>query len=377
MILTRKGLQMKLYKVIWFIGTIFLIAGCSVDKDYNVISRHDFLLTIPIPRTIDPLKNYWGDLPGFYNRQAQASLDLVTEALNKYPPQIPEPLERRLALLMIDGIMHEEHAAQHPSVQEFYHACMSRALTEMENNKVKEGAMVWKLYDHGFVVRTASVTLGFDLIRGNSAGAEGFAVNDDLMERIVDQCDIMFISHRHGDHADQWVAQAFLNQAKPVVAPFDIWINSDIHANMTHLKREAHTIQTLPLQDDQQKLRVVIYPGHQDDFNNNVSLIFTPEGMSFCHTGDQSNRSDFFWIDEVAQHHKVDVLMPNCWTTDISRMVRGFKPKLVITGHENEMGHSIDHREPYWLTYDRIQNVNCPLVLMTWGESFHYISPKK
>ncbi|MFC1739064.1 MBL fold metallo-hydrolase [Planctomycetota bacterium] len=363
---------MKLYKVIWYVGVVFIIAGCSVDKDFDVTSRHDFRLTAPPPRTIDPLKNYWEDLPGFYNRQAQASLDLVSEALEKYLPQIPEPLERRLALLMIDGIMHEENAAQHPSVQEFYHDCLSKALAEMENTKVKEGALIWKLYDHGFVVRTATVTLGFDLIRGNSARADGFAVNDDLMKLIVDQCDIMFISHRHGDHADQWVAQAFLDQAKPVVAPDDVWENSDIHENITHLKREAHTFQGLSLRDDQHELRVVIYPGHQGEMNNNVSLILTPEGMSFCHTGDQSNSSDFSWIDEVAQHHKIDVLMPNCWTTDISRMVRGFEPELVITGHENEMGHTIDHREPYWLTYDRTQNVNCPLVLMTWGESFHY-----
>ena len=77
----RKGLQMKLYKVIWYVGVVSLIAGCFVDKDFDVTSRHDFRLTAPTPRTIEPLKNYWGDLPGFYNRQAQASLDLVSEAL--------------------------------------------------------------------------------------------------------------------------------------------------------------------------------------------------------------------------------------------------------------------------------------------------------
>ncbi|MCP4711748.1 MAG: hypothetical protein GY869_24275, partial [Planctomycetes bacterium] len=164
-----------------------------------------------IPRTIDPLRHYWGDLPEFYNRQAEASLDLTSEVLEKYPPQIPEPTERRLALLAIDGVMHEENAAQHLSVKDFYHNCMSKALAKMENTQVKEGALIWKLYDHGFVVRTPAVTLGFDLIRGHSAQADGFAVNDDLMKGIVDQCDIMFISHRHGDHADQWVAQAFLD----------------------------------------------------------------------------------------------------------------------------------------------------------------------
>jgi hypothetical protein len=53
-------------------------------------------------------------------------------------------------------------------------------------------------------------------------------------------------------------------------------------------------------------------------------------------------------------------------------MIRGFSPKLVITGHENELGHSVDHREPFWLTYDRLHESPAPFLMMTWGESFHY-----
>lgn len=32
------------------------------------------------------------------------------------------------------------------------------------------------------------------------------------------------------------------------------------------------------------------------------------------------------------------------------------------------MGHAIDHREPYWLTFRRIQHVEKPTVVMAWGE---------
>ena len=89
-------------------------------------------------------------------------------------------------------------------------------------------------------------------------------------------------------------------------------------------------------------------------------------------TGDQSNQEDFSWIDEVGTNHRVDVLFPNCWTPDITRVIAGFKPSLVITGHENEMGHTIDHREPHWLTYVRLRDTDRPYIVMTWGESFHY-----
>ena len=80
---------------------------------------------------------------------------------------------------------------------------------------------------------------------------------------------------------------------------------------------------------------------------------------------------DFAWIDGVGNNHKVDVLIPNCWTTDPKRSAEGYNPKLIIPAHENELGHSIDHREAYALNYSR-WNVPYPTLFMTWGESFHY-----
>lgn len=81
----------------------------------------------------------------------------------------------------------------------------------------------------------------------------------------------------------------------------------------------------------------------------------------------------FFIEHQAGSSNRVDVLFPNCWTPDIQRMIRGFKPKLVMTGHENEMGHTIDHRESNWLTYTRTKGSISPFILLTWGESYHYI----
>jgi hypothetical protein len=168
------------------------------------------------------------------------------------------------------------------------------------------------------------------------------------------------------------------------VAPHQVWKDKAIHKSITHLERTPHVPQTLSVQKGKQPLKVIVYPGHQGErIENNVPLVFSPEGLSFSHMGDQSNSDDFAWIDEVGSHYEVDVLLPNCWTTDIVRVTKGYKPALVITGHENEMGHTIDHREPYWLTYQRREGsdrfggssevgYDTPLVLMTWGESYHY-----
>lgn len=323
---------------------------------------------------IDLRHNWWNDIEGFINQQNARTLELVEKTLTRHPPELPEPFERQLALHMIDGVLHEADAATRPAVQTFFHARIIRALGEIQNARISQGARIWKLYNHGFVVRTPTVTIGFDLVRGHSARAEGFALADETLARIVDQCDVLFISHRHGDHADDWVAQAFIDRGKPVVAPPEVWEGRPIHGKITHLEREAHRMHSLPVGDEGRRLDIVVYPGHQGrNIQNNVPLVFSPEGISFAQTGDQSYDLDFDWIDEVGERYRVDVLMPNCWTNDIVRMARGFDPELIITGHENEMGHTIDHREPYWLTYSRLRDSTYPLVLMTWGESYHYI----
>jgi len=316
--------------------------------------------------------DWWDDIDGYYNQQAFATLELVEKAIGKYPPQFPEPLERKMAMLMLDGVLHEEKAAQRPSVQQFLHRRIKNAAKELEFTQVSEGAMIWKMYNEGFVVRTSSVTLAFDLSR--AFYIEGFAIPDPIMQRVIDQCDVMFVSHRHRDHADPWVAQQFINQGKPVIAPEEVWSDLAFHAEVTHLKREAHLKQSLPVQKGKHTLEVIVYPGHQGpEIPNNVPLVFTPEGMSFSQTGDQSLDEDFVWIDEVGQRFRVDVVFPNCWTTDIARLAEGFHPNLIMTGHENEMNHTVDHREANFLTYTRLRKSNYPSLLMTWGESFHYI----
>lgn len=327
--------------------------------------------TIPDNEKLD----WWGDIDGFINQQDKITLDLVEEALTKYPPALIEPTERRMAMLMLDGVLHEEKAAHRPSVQSFFVDRMTLAERQIAETKVSEGAMIWKLYNHGFIIRTATVTFAFDMVRAHSANAEGFAIPDDLMMKLIDECDALFISHRHRDHGDAWVAEKFISQNKPVVAPPEVWQDQPIHQKITHLKRESHTEQVLKIQNGKQQLKVVNYPGHQgSDIENNVPLVFTPEGMSFVQTGDQSGPvSDWEWIDEVGKKNRVDVLFPNCWTPDIQRVIKGFNPKLVMTGHENEMGHTIDHRESNWLTYTRLKGSPTPFLLITWGESFQYI----
>lgn len=298
------------------------------------------------------------------------SLQWVDYVLDTYKPGIPEHPMRRAALIRLDDILHIESAPRKELVQKFYRARMQRVIEEIEKTKVTSGMRIWKLYNHGFLVRTASVSFTFDLVPGTRT--PGFAVPADLMERLVAQSDATFISHLHGDHASIDVARMFLAKNKPVVAPEGLWnAMPEMAAKVTYPKRSTEIVHTIGA------LKVVAYPGHQGaTVLNNVHLVTTPEGYSVVQTGDQWNDdkpgTDFDWISHIGRQHKVDVLLPNCWTRDIARIVRGVNPFLVITGHENEMAHSVDHREDYTQTYSRLWGVPYPMVLMTWGESYQY-----
>lgn len=339
------------------------------------------------PAKIDPHLDEKGD--AYMNRQATALLGEVSRTLRQFPPQHPEPRERYLGLLLLDAVLHEPHAARRPPVQTFFHDRIEAALTEMETTRVDAGAQIWKLYNMGFVVRTKTVTLAFDLVSGRTAGSPDFELSSNVLARLTRQCDVLFISHRHRDHAEESVAQQFLAQGKPVVAPPQVFADRPIHASLTHLNRAAHVTQSLRVQDGRRELKVVVYPGHQmAAVENNAPLVITPEGLSFAHLGDQINEGDFMvdyeWIDAVGKHHRVDVLMPPCWTNEIYRIAKGFNPRLILPGHENELGHPVDDRVPFWgdaeflqLTYPELKRSDFRTIVMTWGESIRYLPDSK
>jgi len=198
----------------------------------------------------------------FFSRQARDLLDEVKRALAAYPPQVPEPLPRILAKRIMDGVLHEVYAPNRLPVQRFYHERIEEAVEDMETRKVTEGAVIWKLYNHGFIVKTPSVTLGFDLHRGTEAfrvvepekgrkrvPAPNFPIPDTLAERMARQCDVLFVSHRHYDHADEFIAQTLVDLKRPVISTKETFKSSPFRDRLTFLRRESNTVQELPIQD--------------------------------------------------------------------------------------------------------------------------------
>lgn len=282
------------------------------------------------------------ELPDALDEWLDHSLQWVNYILQAYPPALEEFPARRAALIRLDDILHIESASRKALITKFYTERLATAIAEIERTKVTEGMRIWKLYNHGFLVRTPTVSLTFDIVPGVVRIPE-FSIPDALLERLVAQSYATFISHLHNDHANQQVARMFLSHHKPVIAPKGV------------VERRAG-------------------PRFQADVSE------AEHGHSSCHrgagrqadvasdriSGTPGPRSD---RERTPSHYSrglrcsASKLLGQC----AGRTIRGVNPELAITGHENEMGHTDDHREDYTQTYNHLFEVRYPFVVMAWG----------
>ncbi len=302
-------------------------------------------------------------------RWMESTFGWVDGVLRQNPPTWPEPAIRRHALFVLDDPLHVLSAPIEPCLNTFLNSRIEHVVSEIEEEVVTSGATLWKLYNHGFVVKTPELTIGFDLHRGPF---ETFQIESGLFDRILEATQALFISHAHGDHADADAIPRMVELDRPVIVPPGLWSEAAIYPKLVKPERYWEQENRLALGDTAITYRV--FPGHQGtELLNNVYLVGLPNGLHVMHTGDQSNREDFgVWIDGLHERFSVDVLLPNCWSTDLPRLIHEVTPRLVITGHENEMSHPVDHREAFSKTYAHIAGEPTPVLVMAWGERYHY-----
>lgn len=311
---------------------------------------------------------YWGYLSEYKLGQADAAYRSIDDMLQAYPPQKEIVTPRALALVSLDAMLHDTDNDATEPFYAFINTRMARVLNELER-PVTKGLRIFKLYNDGFIIKSSKATVAIDLIPGGS-DAQPF-IRDSIIYGIADKCDALFISHWHPDHANLNIAKSFAARGKRVIAPKDLWVGVD--PLIQPLTAHQATDIELPELD----ITLHVLPGHQGDIYNNINVVEFHGVGTVAQTGDQwGNYADLVWMDKVYQKYDIDVLMPNCWIDNMERVLQGFSPRLIITGHENELGeHSIDHREAYWITIKKMEllsDLQIPYILMTWGEWFDY-----
>ena len=312
---------------------------------------------------------YQGYLSDYKLGQASSAFNAIDDMLQTYLPGKEIPLPRELALVSLDQLLHDTDNDATEPFYTFINKRMQRVLKDLDR-PVTKGLRIYKLYNDGFIIKSKKATVAIDLIPGGPNDKP--FITDSIIYGIAGKCDALFISHVHADHANLNIAKSFAARGKRVIVPNGVWVGVDSLIQPI----EVGGVET-DIEFEELDLTLHVLPGHQDNIYNNINVVeFHGEG-TVAQTGDQWNGPDLSWIVNVYKHYNIDVLMPNCWIHDMEESIRGFNPKLIITGHENELGeHSIDHREAYWVTIKKMEampNLNIPYVLMTWGEWYDYL----
>ncbi len=90
----------------------------------------------------------------------------------------------------------------------FYREAFDKVLDEVKNIEVEnESAVVWLLYNMGFVVKTPTGCFGID-------------VDHKYAEELEPYLDFICVTHNHGDHANAKLMEAMNKQGKPVLSNF-------------------------------------------------------------------------------------------------------------------------------------------------------------
>lgn len=307
---------------------------------------------------------YHKDPQGLLESQSSIIFNKVYEVLESFPPDTVVSNNRKLALFALDGLYHDTRLDTSIAMQNHFGFVVNRTLKAFNHTTVEEGIQVLKIYNHGFILRSRDVTVAIDLVRGTKKAA----ISDRDMQRLVDKVDILFITHSHGDHADKVVAGMFARQSKPVILPPNLWEGES--KNYHYLRQVGTPVDKQFTVSENRILEVKSFPGYQGDMPNNIYAITFPDGIVVTHTGDQANKDDLSWIQSIKNEIKTDVLLLHCWMPNMKETIDGIQPRLIITGHENELGHTIDHREPYWLAFEKMNKINIPYIIMACGENY-------
>lgn len=317
------------------------------------------------------LTYFWSDKDGIINAQTELTFELVNRILDEEPPTTEPPSSaRKAALYLIDQVLHDTRLDGSPIVSTFLDERMKIVLDDLKT-PLTNGVKTYKLYNDGWIIRTPAVTIGWDIYRGRPIkDGSRRLMSDSIATTLADACDILLLTHNHGDHVDPFIVEQFTSKGKPVIAPDEILPDNP---GITHTRKEEIWIEDFTAAKGAQ-LKATIIPGHQDHLQNNIYVVTTPDGYTVCSTGDQWLKSDLDMILNLqGKIPPVDIFLPICWAARFPEMCESFGAKIVLTGHENELGHhTIDHREAYWLSLNKLEDLKLPNCVMTWGEALHY-----
>ena len=305
----------------------------------------------------------------------------------------------------------EDKKAFNEVVHEYCVSARERVFSEVAAATIPEGSLrLWRIYNMGYIIKGPKHTVAIDI----TARPELYTIGDKYLikdtntviwcksdwKRLADLADMIFVTHPHGDHYNRDGIEAFIAAKKPVVVPCDLVA----YATNRPAKKgpdgkyvvEKEILTTAPccvkLTEDHLEpvdvggVKVRNFRGNQgENVPCNVYLVDI-DGVLVADNGDNYDMAKERMLSKCPP---ADVIIASTWN-NVQGMVKccaaapGFDrtKSVLLPSHENELGHSVDHRESYREMYtskDRLGNREFPwprVHPLGYGESFLFKKTK-
>ena len=291
------------------------------------------------------------------------TLEACRHGLEAHPPDGANWEKRRRLLEAIDvPINARQNDAWRRAVGAVFRRRMDKAIAEISEARITGGVRIWRMYNMGFVVKSAEAAVGFDIHPGWVFDSP---MDQAQQKRLAGALDAAFVSHWHPDHCSRPFLGQMLAAGKRIV------LLDSVARELT-----GENVVRLPGKDDSPirvaGVDVYGYTGRQFPTARNNVYIVRMGGLLVMHQGDNDKTSLY---KDIAREHEVDVLLGNCWAR-LNTCIEGTSPRLVITGHENEIKHPSALRSGYPRTFRELDSANLappwddgPQVrVLFWGE---------
>jgi len=250
------------------------------------------------------------------------------------------------------------------ATEEYLAGGRGAALKWLEGKAPEPGKLeICKVYNMGYFLRTSERTFAID-IRWDGTEREA--------QKIAKKIDVIFLTHPHGDHFCETMLNAVVDEGKPIILPSDVL---PAYQGGSKIIITDDIISPINIAG----INIQVLRGDQGENVPNNIYILDFDGWRVVHQGDNARHEIEAKLSEMTAP---DIVIAACWNKTHSilsalKAAQGAdqRPLLYIPGHENEMQHTVDHRESYWELFnraDRLADPNFnypPYVLIDHGES--------
>lgn len=295
--------------------------------------------------------------------------------------------ERRRALMLLDYPLHvdnystntppEEVAAFERAVIGYQRRAIARVIREVREAKVEEGALrLWHVYNMAYVMKGCRHTVLIDFTPYPYAKGKGegsWTVRD--LQALAGLGDMLVITHPHLDHVSIPLMREMRALGKPLVLPCAIREYS-AGPGVTVLD----TDHAEPVLIDGVKFRN--FMGNQGAKIPCNTYQMEIDGVLVADNGDNYPRDRERMLSKCPPTDVIISSTWNCVTNIVAACVAapGFRrdEAVFLPSHDNEVMHSVPHRESYREMYTDGSRLGCPgfawprVIPLGWGESLTF-----